>query len=92
MVHSVPARWKGTEQDLARDIADARKNAEDILHHILASAACRAACKDHALLDPLALQRIAAQTFALPEPLCPHGRPLWIVLTREELFKRIKRT
>ena len=91
-VHSVPARWKGTEQDLARDIADARKNAEDILHHILASAACRAACKDHALLDPLALQRIAAQTFALPEPLCPHGRPLWIVLTREELFKRIKRT
>ena len=91
-VTAVPARWTGTERDLIRDITGVRKNAEDILYQILASAACRAACKDHALLDPVTQQRIAAQAFELPEPICPHGRPIWIVLTREELFKRVKRT
>lgn len=91
-VTSVPARWTGTERDLIRDITGVRKNAGDILYQILASAACRAACKDHAILDPVTQQRIAAQAFELPEPLCPHGRPIWIVLTREELFKRVKRT
>ena len=91
-VTAVPARWTGSEQDLIRDITGVRKNADDILYHILASAACRAACKDHALLDPVTQQRIAAQAFELPEPICPHGRPIWIVLTREELFKRVKRT
>ncbi|MGP1594013.1 MAG: DNA mismatch repair endonuclease MutL [Treponema sp.] len=91
-VTAVPARWVGTEQDLAADITDAHKHAGDILDSILASAACRAACKDGFLIDPASLHRLAAQTFALPEPLCPHGRPLWITLTREELFKRIRRT
>ena len=91
-VTTVPARWTGTERDLIRDISGVRKNADDILYQILASAACRAACKDHALLDPVTQQRIAAQAFELPEPICPHGRPIWIVLTREELFKRVKRT
>ena len=91
-VTAVPARWTGTERDLIRDITGVRKNAGDILYQILASAACRAACKDHAILDPVTQQRIAAQAFELPEPLCPHGRPIWIVLTREELFKRVKRT
>ena len=89
---AVPARWTGTERDLIRDITGVRKNAGDILYQILASAACRAACKDHAILDPVTQQRIAAQAFELPEPICPHGRPIWIVLTREELFKRVKRT
>ena len=91
-VTAVPARWTGTERDLIRDITGVRKNAGDILYQILASAACRAACKDHAILDPVTQQRIAAQAFELPEPICPHGRPIWIVLTREELFKRVKRT
>lgn len=91
-VTAVPARWTGTERDLIRDITGVRKNADDILYQILASAACRTACKDHAILDPVTQQRIAAQAFELPEPICPHGRPIWIVLTREELFKRVKRT
>lgn len=91
-VTAVPARWTGTERDLIRDITGVRKNAGDILYQILASAACRAACKDHTLLDPVTQQRIAAQAFELPEPICPHGRPIWIELTREELFKRVKRT
>ncbi|UTC58853.1 DNA mismatch repair endonuclease MutL [Treponema sp. OMZ 305] len=91
-VTAVPARWTGTERDLIRDITGVRKNAGDILYQVLASAACRAACKDHAILDPVTQQRIAAQAFELPEPICPHGRPIWIVLTREELFKWVKRT
>ncbi len=92
LVSTVPARWNGTAKDLTRDLTQSGKHAEDILNHVLASAACRAACKDNAILDPVTTRRLVSETFALPEPICPHGRPVWIVLTREELFKRVKRT
>ncbi|EFW39461.1 DNA mismatch repair endonuclease MutL [Treponema phagedenis] len=91
-VTAVPIRWVGTEQQLTEDITEAGKTSEDILDHILATSACRAACKDGAILDPVTARKLVEKTFALPEPLCPHGRPLWIVIDREELFKRIKRT
>ncbi|PIE98044.1 MAG: DNA mismatch repair protein MutL [Treponema sp.] len=93
IVDAVPLRWKGTEKELSEDLRKiAYTEPSEILHDILAMSACRAACKDRDILDPAAAYRIVEKTFALPEPLCPHGRPLWIIIDREELFKRIKRT
>lgn len=92
IVSAVPALWHGTEAELAADIKKAVLERADLLHEILALAACRAACKDGDILSPEAAFDIAQKAFALPEPLCPHGRPLWVVITREELFKRVKRT
>lgn len=92
IIDSVPVLWHGTEADLNADIKKAIADHADILHEILAMAACRAACKDGDILSPDIAFDLVQQTFALPEPLCPHGRPLWIVITREEMFKRIKRT
>ena len=91
-VHAVPLRWHGTEKDLQNDLAGFGKDPLGLMHHILASAACRAACKDGDIIDPVSAYTIAAKTFLLPEPLCPHGRPLYFIIDRTELFKRIKRT
>lgn len=92
IVSAVPVLWRGTEAELADDIKKAASANADLLHEILASSACRAACKDGDILSPEAAFNIAQKTFALTEPLCPHGRPLWTVITRDELFKRVKRT
>lgn len=92
IITAVPLRWKGTEKDLQNDLADIGKSADGIMHNILASSACRAACKDGDILDPSSAYNIALKTFSLPEPLCPHGRPLYFIIDRTELFKRIKRT
>ena len=92
IIRAVPIRWHGTEKDLKEDLAGAGKDPSGLMHHILARSACRAACKDGDIIDPVSAYNIAVKTFALPEPLCPHGRPLYFIIDRTELFKRIKRT
>ncbi len=92
LVTSVPARWKGTQKDLAEELLDPSIGAERLVSHIYASAACRAACRDGDILDQETAKDLAFRAFALGEPVCPHGRPIWIVLDRDELFRRIKRT
>ncbi|UTC67709.1 MULTISPECIES: DNA mismatch repair endonuclease MutL [unclassified Treponema] len=92
IIRAVPIRWHGTEKDLKEDLAGAGKDPSGLMHHILASSACRAACKDGDIIDPVSAYNIAVKTFTLPEPLCPHGRPLYFIIDRTELFKRIKRT
>ncbi|MEM5947997.1 DNA mismatch repair endonuclease MutL [Spirochaetia bacterium 38H-sp] len=57
-----------------------------------ATIACRAAIKEGELLDKISATELAERTFELPEPYCPHGRPVWIKITKEELLKIIKRT
>ncbi len=91
-VTAVPARWKGSEEELRRDLLDASREPGDLVNHLLARAACRAACKDGDLLDPGTARTIVERALALPEPVCPHGRPLWTALSREELFSRVQRT
>jgi DNA mismatch repair protein MutL len=87
-----PARWKGTARDLADDILAPGIEATGLVSRIYATAACRAACKDGDVLDPATGRDLVARAFALKEPLCPHGRPVWVALGRDELFKRIRRT
>jgi DNA mismatch repair protein MutL len=91
-VISVPARWAGTEKDIREDLADLSAGPEKLVSHLYATAACRAAVKDGDVLDDHTARAIAETAFALEEPVCPHGRPLWIMMDREELFKRIKRS
>jgi DNA mismatch repair protein MutL len=57
----------------------------------LATAACRAAVKDGDELEPEAAAELARRALGLPEPRCPHGRPVWVRLSREDLFKLVRR-
>lgn len=91
-VTAVPLRWTGTQKDLADELLDTSIRPDALVSHVYATAACRAACKDGDMLDPLTARDLVERAFALAEPVCPHGRPLWIVMDREELFRRIKRT
>lgn len=89
---TVPSRWTGRAQDLREDLLSARSGPEALVSRVYASIACRAAVKDGEVLDESTASDIARRAFALAEPVCPHGRPLWVIIDREELFRRIKRT
>ena len=91
-VTAVPASWTGTQKDLEKDLLDSAIRADALTSHLYATAACRAACKDGDVLDGDTARDLAEKAFALPEPVCPHGRPVWIAMSREELFARIRRT
>jgi len=56
-----------------------------------ATVACRAAVKDGDAVDTSTALAIIEGAFSLPNPRCPHGRPVWTEIPREELYKRVKR-
>ncbi len=92
LVTAVPDRWVGTERDLIDDLKDSTKDPRALVSHLYATIACRGACKAGDALDAETARALAERALALPEPVCPHGRPIWIEIDRAELFERIKRT
>ncbi|MEN6499338.1 MAG: DNA mismatch repair endonuclease MutL [Rectinema sp.] len=53
---------------------------------IAASLSCKAAIKDGDILDQFSAERLIAEALALPEPRCPHGRPIFIAISKEKLY------
>lgn len=89
---SVPIRWKGTEKDLKKDILDRRINPGEMINATAASTACRMAVMDGTVLDQGTAAEIARNALELPDPHCPHGRPVFTTITRSQLFQLVKRT
>lgn len=89
---SVPERWKGSELDLSRGLLDNRLEPGSIMSVLSAMTACKAAVKDGDVLDAGTAEEIARKALELPEPHCPHGRPVFTAISREQLFALVKRT
>ena len=56
-----------------------------------ATAACRLAIKEGDRVDPVTAHELCAQSLLLPEPRCPHGRPIWHELSEETLLRLVDR-
>ncbi|MBQ7157962.1 MAG: DNA mismatch repair endonuclease MutL [Treponema sp.] len=89
---TVPVRWKGTEQDLHDALLVTQVSVNEIIWKVAAMTACKAAVKDGYVLDKATSAQLAKDALALPDPHCPHGRPVWTTITKEQLFMRIRRT
>ncbi len=85
-------RWNGTEEDLYHALLDIKANPKDLIYSIAASTACKAAVKDGTILEDAAAEKIARATLQLEDPHCPHGRPCYTTITRENLFHLVRRT
>lgn len=91
-ISSIPERWTGTEYDLRTLIFVKHVEPDEIIRSIAAMTACKAAVKDGYVLDDDTAASLAEQAFTLEDPHCPHGRPIYTVLSREKLFELVKRT
>ena len=91
-VTTIQERWKGSENDLEHALLDKKVAPQDIIYSIAAMTACKAAVKDGYKLDDNAAEQIAKGALLLNDPHCPHGRPVYTTITREELFSLVKRT
>jgi DNA mismatch repair protein MutL len=91
-ITSIPERWTGTEYDFRALIFVKNVEPEQIIRSIAAMTACKAAVKDGYVLDDETAARLVEQAFSLEDPHCPHGRPIYTVLSREKLFELVKRT
>ena len=91
-IKTIPDRWTGTEYDLRTLLFVKQVEPKEIIRSIAAMTACKAAVKDGYVLDDITAARLAEQAFTLEDPHCPHGRPIYTVISREKLFELVKRT
>lgn len=91
-ITGVQDRWTGSEQDLIKLILDDKISPDKIISHIAARTACKAAIKDGYFLDEQTALDLAESALSLPDPHCPHGRPIWTTLSKEQLFMMVRRS
>ena len=91
-IKTIPERWTGTEYDLRTLLFVKQVEPKEIIRSIAAMTACKAAVKDGYVLDDITAARLVEQAFSLEDPHCPHGRPIYTVISREKLFELVKRT
>lgn len=89
---TVPSRWNGTQRDLKEALLEDKEGPERIMYKIYATAACRRAVMQGMPLDDKTAEEIAESALSLPDPHCPHGRPIWFTMTKEQMFARVRRT
>lgn len=69
-----------------------RPDPQDLLDHLLSTIACKAAIKAGNRLSQEEMQALIEHRHLCQDAHhCPHGRPSWLVFSREELDKKFKR-
>ncbi|HUV08748.1 MAG TPA: DNA mismatch repair endonuclease MutL, partial [Spirochaetia bacterium] len=80
------------EGELAEMLKSEEGSIEKWIESILITAACRLAVKDGEKIDPSTASELIRSAFHLENARCPHGRPIWYRLSRDELFHLVGRT
>ena len=91
-ITAIPASYRGVEKELEAFLSDAGGSIRNLLTALYADMACKAAIKDGESLDEVSARELAREALSLPDPRCPHGRPVWFRLSRQELFALVGRT
>ncbi len=99
-VAGVPRRWelsslpnyaRSIEQDIISFIQEEIGSPEEITRSLFATISCRAAIKEGDVIDEHTAHELIVKVLGLELPRCPHGRPIWKEITREELYRAVKR-
>jgi DNA mismatch repair protein MutL len=89
---ALPGGLIGKETILIAFLQGYRGNIEDLERTLYATVACRSAVMDGDPITDNTAHAIIQGALSLDNPRCPHGRPIWFELNREELFQLVGRT
>ncbi len=92
IVREVPALGDGFESEIIAYLNEPLGTERDLENAFYARMACRSSIMANEELDDAAARHLLMQVFRLEEPRCPHGRPLWIEVSEEELARLFGRT
>ncbi|MBQ2326068.1 MAG: DNA mismatch repair endonuclease MutL [Clostridia bacterium] len=78
--------------EMAQKLTEGAKPGTSVLDDLLASISCKAAIKGGSRSDMRELQSLVDKVMSDPEVRnCPHGRPVAVFMTRQQLEKQFKR-
>ncbi len=88
---SVPENCIGNESIIIDFVKKQKGTISDLETELYADMACKSAIKDGDVLDKITAVQLVKKTFKLENARCPHGRPVWFQVSREELFRFVGR-
>jgi len=88
---ALPADWRMGDAQTVKEILELRAAGENMAERWAATLCCRAAIKDGDYPDDETALALGRQALDLPDPRCPHGRPIWTEISRDALFKAVRR-
>ncbi|MDR0377980.1 MAG: DNA mismatch repair endonuclease MutL [Spirochaetaceae bacterium] len=90
-IEALPSGWRLPDAETVRSILDLRTAGENMAERWAATLACHGAIKDGDYLDDVSALALAKEALKLKIPRCPHGRPVWFELSRDDLFRAVRR-
>ena len=90
-IDALPANWRMSDTATVKEILQLRTAGENMAQRWAATLCCRAAIKDGDYPDDETAFALGKEALALSEPRCPHGRPIWTEISREALYKAVRR-
>lgn len=91
LLEAAPAMLPESMTGSIFELLRSRPDPAELLRATAAQAACKAAIKDGDELDESGAVALINAALNLPEPRCPHGRPIWMRLSRDDLYKAVRR-
>jgi len=92
LIEALPSGWKLSDNETAEEILNLKNAKENPAERWAATYSCKSAVKDGDFLDERTALALAEEALALPVSRCPHGRPIWLKVSRDDLFKAVKRS
>jgi DNA mismatch repair protein MutL len=92
LIEALPSGWKLSDKETVEEILNLKNANENPAERWAATYSCRSAVKDGDFLDERTALALAEEALALPVSRCPHGRPIWLKVSRDDLFKAVKRS
>jgi DNA mismatch repair protein MutL len=89
-IEALPQGWQLSDTKTIAEILHLRTAGENMAERWAATLSCHGAIKDGDWLDRDSALALVKESFAL-EKRCPHGRPIWLELSRNDILKAVKR-
>ncbi len=87
----VPEYSIGKEDIIVNFVKSQAGRVSDLETELYADMACKSAIKDGDIIDNTTAIELIEKTLNLQNARCPHGRPVWFQVSREELFHFVGR-
>ena len=91
-ISKLPQSCLGMEKELVEFLRGYRGDIIELEKELFADLACKAAIKDGEQVEKFTAEALINEALSLAIPRCPHGRPIWFELSRNELFQLVGRT
>ena len=90
-IEALPADWRLGDVATVKEILDLRTASENMAERWAAALCCHAAIKDGDCPDDETALALGMEALELPDPRCPHGRPVWTEIGKDALYKAVRR-